>query len=265
MASFSSAISIKAPTVEDPKTKDPKIGDPKTSHGSGSGQPPIPGGGGGDGDRDGNGFPDYGQRLRRTRLGLLVGLVASTMLFVSFTSVYVIRRGLPTFDQRTGNYSRDWLQVNLPTTLLLVNTLLLMLSSITAELARRQITRQAALAPVQSIPGVSIGRERDFPWLGATVVLGFAFLSGQWMAWRELADRGFYLATSPSSSMVYLLTATHAVHLGGGLLVLLYAVATSLMRKPVEGRRIVVDVTAWYWHFMAVIWIYIFALLEFVR
>jgi cytochrome c oxidase subunit 3 len=249
-----------SPTVTIP---DPVIKDPKTGHGRGSAPPPDSGGG--DGDRGGNGSPDYGQRLRRTRLGLLVGMVAIAMLFVSFTSVYVVRRGLPTFDERTGGYVRDWLQVNLPTTLLLVNTLLLVLSSITAELARRQITRQAALAPVQSIPGVSLGRERGFPWLGATVVLGMAFLTGQWMAWRELADRGFYLATSPSSSMVYVLTATHAVHLAGGLLVLLYAAATALFHRPVEGRSIVVDVTAWYWHFMALIWIYIFALLEFVR
>jgi len=187
------------------------------------------------------------------------------MLFVSFTSVYIMRRGLPTFDDRTGGYVHDWLTVDLPTGLLLVNTLLLLLSSITAELARRQVTRQVALAPVQSIPGVSIGQERNFPWLGATVVLGLAFLTGQWMAWRELGMRGFYLATSPSSSMVYVLTASHAIHLAGGLLVLLYAVATALLRKPVEDRRIVVDVTAWYWHFMALVWIYIFALLEFVR
>jgi cytochrome c oxidase subunit 3 len=148
---------------------------------------------------------------------------------------------------------------------LLVNTLLLLVSSITVELARRQITRQVALAPVQSIPGVSIGPERSVPWLGATVVLGFAFLAGQWMAWRQLADRGFYIATSASSSFVYLLTAAHAVHLAGGLLVLLYAGATSLLHKPVEARRIVVDVAAWYWHFMALLWIYIFALLEFMR
>ncbi len=223
----------------------------------------MPGGGGG--DHGGNGSPDYGQRLRRTRLGLMVGMVAIAMLFVSFTSVYVVRRGLPTLDDRTGTYVRDWMPVNLPIGLLLMNTLLLVLSSLTAELARRQITRQAALAPVQSIPGISVGKERNFPWLGATVGLGLAFLTGQWMAWRELADRGFYLATSASSSLVYLLTATHAVHLAGGLLVLLYAIATSLLHRPVEGRRIVVDVTAWYWHFMALIWLYIFALLEFVR
>jgi len=177
----------------------------------------------------------------------------------------VFRQGVPTLDERTGQYVRDWLQVSLPTTLLLVNTLLLLLSSITMELARRQLTRQAALAPVQAIPGVSLGIERTFPWLSVTVVLGLGFLAGQWMAWRELANRGFYVATSPSSSFVYLLTAAHAAHLGGGVLALLYAGAISLGRSPVERRRIVVDVTAWYWHFMALLWVYIFALLEFMR
>jgi cytochrome c oxidase subunit 3 len=85
------------------------------------------------------------------------------------------------------------------------------------------------------------------------------------MAWRELANRGFCVATSPSSSFVYLLTGTHAVHLAGGVLALLYAAATSLLHRPLEARRIVVDVTAWYWHFMALLWLYIFALLWLAR
>jgi cytochrome c oxidase subunit III len=238
------------------------IKDPKIGQGGSGVHPPVAGGG--DDGRGENGSPDYGQRLRRARLGLLVTLIPITMLFVSFTSAYVFRQGLPTLDEH-GTYVRDWMQVNLPFTLLLVNTFLLLVSSVTMELARRQITRQVALAPVQCIPGVSIGNERSFPWLGMTVLLGFGFLAGQWMAWRQLADRGFYLATSPSSSFVYLLTAAHAVHLVGGLLVLLYAGATSLLHKPVEARRIVVDVAAWYWHFLALLWIYIFALLEFAR
>jgi len=239
------------------------IKDPKTGQGGSGVHPPISDGGG-DG-RGGNGSPDYGQRLRRTRLGLLIGLMSVTMLFVGFTSAYIVRRGLPTLDEGTNTYVRDWIPVNLPIALLLVNTGLLLVSSITMELARRQITRQVALAPVQSIPGVSLGEERSFPWLGVTVALGLGFLTGQWTAWRELANRGFYLATSASSSFVYLLTAAHAVHLAGGMLVLLYAAITSLLRKPVEARRIVVDIAAWYWHFMALLWIYIFALLEFAR
>jgi cytochrome c oxidase subunit III len=239
------------------------IKDPKLGHGGSGVHPPISDGGG-DGRGD-NGSPDYGARLRRARLGLIVALAPIIMLFVSFTSAYVIRQGLPVLDERTGNYVRDWMQVNLPTALLMVNTLLLLASSVTAELARRQITRRAALAPVESIPGVIVGEDRGFPWLGTTVVLGLGFLCGQWMAWRELADRGFYLATAPSSSFVYLLTAAHAIHLAGGVLALLYASVSSLFRKPIEARRIVVDITVWYWHFMAVLWIYIFALLEFMR
>jgi cytochrome c oxidase subunit 3 len=54
----------------------------------------------------------------------------------------------------------------------------------------------------------------------------------------------------------------HAIHLAGGILALLYAAITSLLHKPVEARRIVVDITSWYWHFMALLWLYIFALLE---
>ena len=64
----------------------------------------------------------------------------------------------------------------------------------------------------------------------------------------------------------YLLFATHAVHLAGGIIALVYAAAASwLLHKPVEAQRIVVDVAAWYWHFMALLWIYIFALMEFAR
>ncbi|MGO9126938.1 MAG: heme-copper oxidase subunit III [Terriglobales bacterium] len=237
---------------------------PQTSHDGGGIHPPVRGGGGGDSGR-GDGYPDYGQRLRRVRVGLAIGLTSVTMIFISLTSAYIVRRGLPTFDDRTSTYTQEWIPVQLPLALLLLNTALLAASSLTAELARRQITRQAALAPVRSIPGVSLGQESGFPWLAVTVVLGFGFLTGQWLAWRELADRGFYLATSASSSFVYLLTATHGVHLLGGVLVLLYAASVSLLRKPVEGRRIVVDVTAWYWHFMFVLWLGIFALLWFLR
>jgi cytochrome c oxidase subunit 3 len=236
---------------------------PKLGGGGGSKLPPSFGGGGGSGRNDG--FPDYGQRLRRARLGLAILMAPIVMFFVAIASAYVMRQGLPTFDDRTNSYIREWIPVDLPLALLLTNTGLLLASSITAELARRQITRQVALAPVRSIPGVSLGREREFPWLAVTLVLGVGFLTGQWMAWKELADRGFYLATSASSSFVYLLTAAHGVHLAGGVLVLLYAATVSILHKPVEARRIVVDVTAWYWHFMFLLWVGIFALLWFIR
>jgi cytochrome c oxidase subunit 3 len=99
--------------------------------------------------------------------------------------------------------------------------------------------------------------------LPITVVLGLGFLAGQLLAWRELERRGFLLGSGPSSSFFYVLTGTHALHLFGGLLALLYALAAVFRSRALERRRIVVDVTAWYWHFMAVLWLYIFALLRF--
>ena len=186
------------------------------------------------------------------------------MVFVSLTSALIVRRGLPTFDDASRTYSRDWGGVQLPWLLLEINTAILLISSLTMEGARRGIARRAALAPVRSIPGVSLGEERNFPWLGVTVILGFAFLVGQGIAWADLRSRGFFVSTNPDSSFVYLFTAAHAVHLMGGIIALFWGI-TSLLHRPIEGRRIVVDVVAWYWHFMAVLWIYVFALLAFAR
>ena len=237
------------------------IGKPHAGRGGDEVRPPS--GGGGDDGRGNAG--DYSRRLRRARLGIVVAITPIVMLFVSFTSAYIVRQGLPTYDEATTSYVRDWLAVSLPSGLLMINTVLLVLSSITIELARRQLNRQAALAPIQTIPGVSLGNERTFPWLNVTAVLGIGFLAGQFLAWRTLGDRGFFVATSPSSSFVYLLTASHAVHLAGGLLALAYAVVAPFLGKTLEFRRILVDVTVWYWHFMAMLWIYIFALLELAR
>jgi cytochrome c oxidase subunit 3 len=233
--------------------------------GRGGDRPAPPNGGGDDGGFQDSGLPNYGVRLRRARLGLICAIATVCMVFVSLTSAYIVRRGLPTFDDSSRTYFRDWSEVQLPWVLLAINTAILLISSLTMEGARRDIARRAALAPVRSIPGVSLGEERNFPWLGVTVVLGLGFLVGQWIAWGELKSRGFFVATNPSSSFVYLLTAVHAVHLTGGIVALLWAGVSSLQHKPIEGRRIVVDVAAWYWHFMAALWIYVFALLAFVR
>jgi len=248
MASFT-------PTIPAPR--------PTTSRGERGNLPPVVGGG--DGGRPDPGSPDYGARLRRARLGLAVALTPIGMLFVAFTSAYIVRQGLPTFDPSTNTVVHDWIPVRLPTLLFLVNTCVLLLSSVTIEYARRQLARQVALEPVQSIPGVSLGAERKFPWLALTIILGLCFLAGQWLAWSDLAARGFYVATGPSSSFVYLLTGAHAVHLLGGILALLATGVSVVLNRPLASRRIVVDVTAWYWHFMALLWIYILALLEFAR
>jgi cytochrome c oxidase subunit III len=235
------------------------VDDPRISLGDDGILPPVRAS---DDDGSGPGLPDYATRLRRARLGLLVALTPIFMLFVSFSSAYVVRQGLPTLDPRTNVLVRDWIPITLPK-LLLINTGVLILSSVFMELARRQIRGQAARASAKSAPGVSVVEQMKIPWLSMTSVLGLVFLFGQWTAWRQLAANGFYVATTPSSSFVYLLTGTHAIHLMGGVLALFIAGIASLLRRSVATRSIVVDVTAWYWHFMAGLWIYILCLLEF--
>src|SRR5213594_1995917 len=210
-----------------------------------------------------DGRPDYGTRLRRARLGLLVALTPILMLFVSFTSAYVVRQGLPTLDPRTNNLIRDWIPVALPR-LLLLNTFVLLVSSVSMELARRQIKARAVMETASTATGPSIGGQIRMPWLAMTFVLGLAFLFGQWTAWKQLAANGFYVSTTPSSSFVYLLTGAHAAHLLGGVVALLIASIAALLHRSLKTRSIVVDVTAWYWHFMALLWIYIFGLMKFV-
>jgi len=208
-------------------------------------------------------IPNYGERLRRARMGVAVAITPVLMLFISFTAVYLIRRGFLSLDLSNTAYIRTWVPVRLPWTLLLVNTAVLIVSSVTIDMARREITREAALAPVQSMPGISLGDERHFPWLALTTVLGLVFLAGQLFVWSKLSSGGFHLAGGTSSSFVYILTAMHGLHLAGGVLALLFANVASALHRPVETRRIVVDITSWYWHCMTGLWIYILVLFSF--
>jgi len=234
------------------------IDDPRTSTGGDGALPP-------DWGSDGGNFDSsfFDTRLRRARLGLIVGLTGIAMIFISFTSAYVVRQGLPTLDPRTNLLLHDWFPVPLPK-LLFLNTVVLLISSVTMELARRQAARKA-LVQFSSIPGVNVDAKEEMSWLALTVVLGLSFLAGQWMAWRELAANGFYVASSPSSSFVYLLTGMHGIHLFGGVVALLSAGLASLLRRSADSQSILVDVSGWYWHFMAVLWVYILCLLEFVH
>jgi cytochrome c oxidase subunit 3 len=234
----------------------------------GASEPPRAGGGDDGRGREGgdnlpDSIPNYGARLRRARMGLAVAMTPILMLFISFTAVYVFRREFLSTDLSGPGFVQSWIPVRLPWSLLLANTVLLMASSVTIELARRVITREAALAPLQSMPGISLGDERHFPWLGLTTVLGLGFLAGQLFAWSKLSAGGFHLAGGTSVSFVYILTGMHGLHLAGGILALLFANVAAVAQRPVESRRIVVDITSWYWHCMTGLWIYILVLFSF--
>lgn len=237
---------------------------PKPGQGWGGVHPPEPGGGGGDHGPD-DGYPDYGRRLHRARLALIFGIVSIAMLFVTITAIFFLRQASVVIDHQTGRYIHEWAPVALPVRLLLWNTLVLLLSSLTVELARRSLARDMVLAPVAGIAGIRLDRGLRVPWLAITIALGLSFLRGQWLAWQAVRVHGFHVSTMGASPFFFLLTGAHALHLAVGIVILCYAGCIALLRRSIEHRRIVLEVVGWYWHFMTVLWMYVFALLQFGR
>ena len=226
---------------------------------------PGGGGGGGGGGRGSDDTPSYSELLRRYRLGVMLGLSSVVMLFISFTTAYVVRKAGAVWDPARNDYVSNWAPLTLPIRILLCNTFVLLLSSFALEMARRRAAEDVALAPIADIPGIRVVTRQALRWLWTTIVLGLGFLGGQLYAWHILQRENLAFGANASSSFFFMLTGVHAVHLIGGILALLYAGATGWLHQPPERRRLVIDVTAWYWHFMGVLWIYIFALLYFAR
>jgi cytochrome c oxidase subunit III len=191
------------------------------------------------GPKDGNlrAVQDYAPSPSST--GIWVILAAIGMTFAAFTSALVVRQGA----------SNDWRHLALPS-ILYFNTLPLLASSVTLEISRRQVAaymgglRTQVLSPAR--------------WLYVTLFLGLLFVAGQYMAWRQLYAQGLYLATNPSNSFFYVLTAVHALHVLGGLAGLMYVIHK--LDKLVL-RRSTLDSFSYYWHFMGILWVYLLLLL----
>jgi cytochrome c oxidase subunit III len=206
----------------------------ETKRGGPSGPRKPPRGFGGDGgDGGGGNAGDSSARQRAYVTGMTVALGGILMFFMALVSAYIVRKG-------TGD---DWRVFEVPR-ILWFNTAILILSSFTLSRARRDFLRD------------DLGNFRHW-WL-VTTALGFLFLIGQLIAWRQLAAAGVFLATNPSSSFFYVFTAAHGLHILGGLAALL-AVAFH------QGRRITLatssHIVGMYWHFMDGLWVFLFLLL----
>jgi len=173
------------------------------------------------------------------RTGIWVALAAITMSFAALTSALFVRQGS----------GMDWQHMILPP-ILYANTLVLLASSVTLEVARRRIA------------GYAIGIESQIAapmrWLVITLALGLLFVAGQYVAWLQLKGAGLYLATNPNSSFFYVFTAVHALHVLGGLCGLVYVM--SKLRRSIL-RQSTFAAAAQYWHFMDVLWLYLLCVL----
>jgi cytochrome c oxidase subunit 3 len=204
--------------------------------GGGGGGPTPPPGGGDDGDGD-----DRDRRRkwpptpRRYSTAITLGIVSILMFFMALSSAFIVlRRG-----------SNAWVPVHLPL-VLWANTGILLASSFTLEVARRRLS----LADLRGF--------RKF-W-AITTVLGFLFVGGQLIAWRQLVAQGVYIASNQASSFFYIFTAAHGVHLLGGVAALLYVLIRKVETANLS-RSMAAEVASYYWHFMDGLWIFLLALL----
>jgi cytochrome c oxidase subunit III len=202
--------------------------------GGGGGKPPA----GGD---DGDGGDDDKRRRKgspspnRYSTAIAIALVSILMFFMALASAFIVlRRG-----------SNAWVALHLPP-VLWANTLILLGSSFTLELARKRL----ALADSSGFRKL---------WL-LTTGLGFLFVAGQLIAWRQLVAQGIYIASNQASSFFYIFTGAHAVHLLGGVGALLYVSFRKLDKTRVS-LSAAAGIVSYYWHFMDGLWVFLLALL----
>ena len=189
---------------------------------------------------DGGGDRDSSRPIPRrayvTGITLLLGAI--TMFFMALSSAYFVRSG-----------SSDWRSFSLPR-ILWANTLILLLSSLTLEMARKQLARGMDAA-FRNYWGLSTG-------------LGLLFVGGQLIAWRQFRAAGLFLNTNPSSSFFYVFTAAHGLHLLGGIAALLFVAFRSWQRSRTT-QAIGAEMAAIYWHFLDGLWIFLLLLLSLGR
>jgi cytochrome c oxidase subunit 3 len=190
------------------------------------------GGGGGDDGNDGRGVPGAGLFAMRFLL------VSITMLFVTIAVAY----------HQRAQSARHWQHIQMPS-LLWLSTALILASSWTLEIARGAFDRKNSMRYAQ--------------WLGVTVGIGAAFLTSQLLALRELTRQGIYLRNNPHSSLFYVLTGAHGLHLLGGMIALFCLLVTASRRPEVvlfdfRRQRGRTSTAALYWHFLAGIWLCLF-------
>jgi cytochrome c oxidase subunit 3 len=170
-----------------------------------------------------------------SRTGLLMFLAVISSMFLLFMISYYTRSLFP-----------DW-EVLADPGILWVNTVVLVLASLAMQMASNA-ARQSA--------DVSM---RNFLLAGA--VLTLVFIAGQFMAWEQLLEAGFYAQENPSIAFFYLFTGLHALHLLGGMWFLTRLGFRMSVENRREQARQSVTLCATYWHYLLLVWLALFVLL----
>ncbi len=159
-------------------------------------------------------------------------VVSIVMLFASMTSAYLVRRA-------EGN----WLEYTIPV-VFTYSTIVLAISSLTMHWAY-------LAAKKDNFNSLRIA-------ISITFVLGFAFLYMQFQGWKDLVAQNVYFVGNPAGSFMYVFTGLHAFHLISGLIVLIYALKSAFQLRMHAKNLEQIQISATYWHFLDILWLYLF-------
>ncbi|MCX6310762.1 MAG: cytochrome c oxidase subunit 3 [Bacteroidetes bacterium] len=185
---------------------------------------------------------DFILRKQKAQRNLMwLGTLSIIMIFAGLTSAYVVRRG-----------AGDWFSIVLPQ-VFWVSTAVIIFSSISMNFALWSFRKNKIVA----------GKL----FLGTTLFLGLLFSFCQFLGWGELTRNGVYLVQSKgqtsliSGSFIFLLSGLHLAHVVGGIIALIFIFIKSLMGRYSSSNVHGLRVAAIYWHFLDLLWIYLFVFL----
>ena len=177
--------------------------------------------------------------MNAKKFAMWIFLGSVVMVFASLTSAYIVR-------QANGN----WTYFELPL-LFWLTTVVILLSSVTM-----QWSYVAAKKDNESMAKLMVT---------LTFVLGIVFLVGQFYGWKELVFDKVYLVGNPSGSFVYIITGLHGLHIVSALIYLLIVLVAVMSGRVHSGRLLSIELCATYWHFLGILWLYLFVFLLLTR
>jgi cytochrome c oxidase subunit 3 len=172
-------------------------------------------------------------KIHPKKFALWVGCASITMMFAAFTSAYIVRQG-------AGN----WLEFQLPS-MFFVSAAVILLSSLSLHGAYYFFGK----GNKRAYRGLLLG----------TFLLGLLFIVSQYLGWQEMVEIGVPLTTNPSGDFIYAISGVHAAHVLGGMAAIIVAIihAFGLPFRVTATRKLRLEMTLTYWHFVDLLWIYL--------
>ncbi|GIG36654.1 putative cytochrome c oxidase subunit 3 [Cellulomonas pakistanensis] len=189
-------------------------------------------------------------------VGTIVWLASELMFFAGLFAMYfTLRATVP----------EEWAvqTEKLNITFAAVNTTILLLSSVTCQMG---VWAAERFQPVRSGSLLNVRGWGMNEWMTLTYVMGAIFIGGQVFEYAELVHEGLTISSSPYGSVFYLTTGFHGLHVVGGLIAFLFLLGRSFTAKRFGHHEATTAiVTSYYWHFVDVVWIALFATIYLIK